>query len=71
MPRIRLSRLDRQRHLPALPVHIEHFGGDLLAHLDDLGRVINVLPGQLRHVYQTIDPTEVHEPTWLPRERNS
>ena len=36
---------------------------DLGADLDNLGRVIDVLPGQLGDVHESVDATEVHEGT--------
>ena len=62
-PRVFLRRLERQRDPLAVEVDVEHLDGDLLAHLDDLGRVVDVLPGQLGHVHQAVDATEVHEGT--------
>src|ERR1700709_2731901 len=40
---------------------VETLDGDLLAALDDLGRVVDVLPGQLGHVHQPVDAAEVDE----------
>jgi hypothetical protein len=40
---------------------VEHLDGDLLANLDDLGRVVDVLPGQLGDVHEAVDAAEVDE----------
>ena len=47
LPRVFLRRLERQRDPLAIHVDVEHLDGDLLAHLDHLGGVVDVLPGQL------------------------
>ena len=60
-PRVFLGRLERQRDALAVEVDVEHLDGDLLADLDDLGRVVDVLPGQLGDVHQTVDAAEVDE----------
>ncbi len=60
-PRVFLRRLQRQRDPLAVEVDVEHLDGDLLADLDDLGRVVDVLPGQLGDVHQTVDAAEVDE----------
>ena len=62
-PRVFLRRLQRQRDALAVQVDVEDLDGDLLAHLDDLGRVVDVLPGQLGDVHQTVDAAEVDERT--------
>ena len=62
-PRVLLRRLQRQGDALAVQVDVEHLDGDLLADLDDLGRVVDVLPGQLGDVHQTVDAAEVHERT--------
>src|SRR3982751_1485151 len=62
-PRVLLRRLQRQGDTLAVEVDVEDLDGDLLAHLDDLGRVVDVLPGQLGDVHQTIDAAEVDERT--------
>src|SRR6185437_2431395 len=63
LPRVFLSRLQRKRDALAVHVDVEHLDGDLVADLDDLARVIDVLPRQLGHVHQTVDATEVDERT--------
>jgi hypothetical protein len=62
-PRVLLRRLQRQRDPLAVQVDVEHLDGDLLADLDDLGRVVDVLPGQLGDVHQAVDAAEVDERT--------
>src|SRR5947209_106899 len=61
LPRVFLRRLERQRDPLAVHVDVEHLDGDLLADLDHLGRVVDVLPGQLGDVHETVDAAEVHE----------
>ncbi len=63
LPRVFERRLQRERD--PLPVHVdvENLDRDLLAHLDDLGRVVDVLPGQLGHVHQAVDTAEIDERT--------
>src|SRR3954452_24936753 len=61
LPRVLLRRLERQRDALAVHVDVQDLDRDLLADLDDLGRVVDVLPGQLRHVHQAVDPAEVDE----------
>ena len=61
LPRVLLGRLERQGDTLAVHVDVEHLDGDLVADLDDLGRVVDVLPGQLGHVDETVDAAEVHE----------
>ena len=60
-PRVFLSRLERQRDPLAVHVDVEHLDGDLVADLDDLGRVVDVLPGQLGDVHQAVDAAEIDE----------
>jgi hypothetical protein len=61
LPRVFLGRLERQRDALAVHVDVEDLDGDLLADLDNLGRVVDVLPGQLGDVHQTVDAAEVDE----------
>jgi hypothetical protein len=63
LPRVFLGRLQRQRDALAVHVDVEHLDGDLVADLDDLGRVVDVLPGQLGDVDETVDAAEVDERT--------
>src|SRR5665648_436871 len=55
--------LQRQRDPLAVEVDVEHLDGDLLTNFHDLARVVDVLPGQLRDVHQTVDTAEVDERT--------
>src|SRR5215471_11626081 len=61
LPRVLLGGLQRQRDPLAVHVHIQHLDRDLLADIDHLTRVVDVLPRQLRHVHQAVHATEVHE----------
>src|SRR6478736_8591344 len=63
LPRVLLRRLQRQGDTLAVHVHVEDLDGDLVAHGDDLGRVVDVLPRQLGDVDETVDAAEVHERT--------
>src|SRR5699024_8879388 len=62
-PRVLLRGLEREGHALAVQVDVEHLDRDLLAHLDDLGRVVDVLPGQLGDVDEAVDPAEVDRRT--------
>ncbi|CAB4931128.1 unannotated protein [freshwater metagenome] len=61
LPRILLRRLERERDPLAVHVNVEYLDGDLLADLDNLGRVIDVLPGELGDVDEAVDATEIDE----------
>ena len=63
LPRIFLGCLEGQGHALAVQVHLENLDGNGLANLDNLGRVVDVLPGQLGNVNQTVHATQVHECT--------
>ena len=63
LPRVLLRRLQRQRDALAVHVDVEHLDGDLVADGDDLGRVVDVLPGQLGDVHEAVDAAEVDERT--------
>ncbi len=63
LPRVFLRRLERQRDALAVHVDVEDLDGDFLTDLDDLGRVVDVLPGELGDVHETVDATQVHEGT--------
>ena len=63
LPRVLLGRLERQGHALAVEVDVQDLNRDLVADLDDLGGVVDVLPGQLGDVDQTVDATQVHEGT--------
>src|SRR6185437_8337499 len=61
LPRVFLGGLQRQRDALAVHVHVEDLDRDLLADLDDLTRVVDVLPGQLGHVHQAVHAAQVDE----------
>jgi len=63
LPRVLLGGLQGQRDPLAVHVHLEDLDGDLLADLDDLAGVVDVLPGQLGDVHEAVDPAEVNEGT--------
>src|SRR6478609_2790854 len=60
-PRVFLRGLERQRDPLAVEVDVEDLDRDLLADLNDLGRMVDVLPGQLGHVHQAVDTAEIDE----------
>lgn len=60
-PRVLLGRLQRQRDPLTVQVDVQDLDLDLLAHLDDLGRVVDVLPGQLGDVHQAVHAAQVDE----------
>src|SRR5581483_342881 len=61
LPGVLLRGLERERDPLALEVDVEHFDLDLRADLDDLARVVHVLPRELGDVHQAVDAAEVHE----------
>ena len=63
LPGVFLGCLERQGDALTLHVDVEDLDGDLLADLDDLARVVDVLPGKLGDVHQPVDPAQVHERT--------
>ena len=62
-PRIFLGGLERQGDTLAIHVDIEDLDGDLVANSDNLGRVVDVLPGQLGDVNQTVYAAKIDECT--------
>ena len=60
-PRIFLSGLERQRNPLAVHVDVEHLDRDLVADIDHLGGMVDVLPGQLGDVHQAVDAAEIDE----------
>ncbi len=60
-PRVFLGRLERERHALALEIDIEDLDVDLLADLDDLARVVDVLPRELADMNEPIHAPEIHE----------
>ena len=61
LPRVLLRGLERQRDALARQVDVEHLHGDLVAHLHDRARVVDVLPRQLGHVDEAVHAAEVDE----------
>src|SRR5690349_13937753 len=61
LPRVLLRRLERQRHALALQVDLEDLDGDLLADLDDLAGVLDVLPRELGDVHEAVHAAQVDE----------
>src|SRR5680860_1287510 len=70
LPRVLLGRLQRQGDALAVHVDVQDLDRDLLADLDDLGGVVDVLPGELGDVHQAVDATEVHEGTEVDDRRD-
>jgi len=69
-PRVLLGRLQRQRDPLAVQVNVQDLDLDLLAHLDHLGRVVDVLPGQLGDVHQAVHAAQVDERTEVDDRRH-
>ena len=61
LPRVLLGRLERQRDALAVEVDLEDLDGDLLADLDDLAGVLDVLPRELGDVHEAVHAAEVDE----------
>src|SRR5690606_26395923 len=61
LPRVLLGRLERERHALTVQVDLEDLDGDLLADLDDLGGVLDVLPRELRDVHEAVHAAQVDE----------
>ena len=61
LPRVRLRLLEAERDPLALAVDVEHLDLHGLADLEDLGRMVDVAPGELRDVDQAVHPVEVDE----------
>src|SRR5829696_6203396 len=61
LPRVLPGLLEAERDALALAVDLEYLDLDLLAHLDDLARVVDVLPGKFGDVDQAVDTFEVDE----------
>src|SRR5439155_3783861 len=61
-PWILLRRLEGERHALPSQVDVQDLNVDLLSHRHDLAGVINVLPGELRDVDESVHaPADVHE----------
>ncbi len=61
LPGILLGLLEAQRDALTLTVDVEHLDADRVADREDLGRMVDVRPGQLGDVNQAVDPVEVDE----------
>ena len=61
LPRVLGGLLETERDALAVQVDVEHLHLDLVADLDDLGRVVDVAPGQLGDVHEAVDAAEVDE----------
>ena len=61
LPRIFLGGLEGQGDALTVEIDVEHLDGDLIADLDDLGRVVDVLPGQLGNVNQAVNAAQIDE----------
>ena len=55
LPRIFLGSLEGQGDALTIEVNVEHLDGNLVADLDNLGRVVDVLPRQLGNVDQAVN----------------
>ena len=61
LPRVRLGLLEAERDALALAVDVEHLDRHGVADREDLGRVVDVAPGELGDVDQAVDAVEVDE----------
>src|SRR5215208_2088508 len=61
LPGIFPGLLEAERDTLTVAVDFEDLDLDLLAHLDDLARIVDVLPGKFGDVDQTVDAFEVDE----------
>src|SRR4029079_5929845 len=61
LPRVRLGLLQAERDALPLPIDVEHLDLHLLPDLEQLGRMVDVTPGELRDVDQAVDPLEADE----------
>ena len=60
-PRVFLRLLQAERHALGLGVVLEDADGDLVAHLEELRRVVDPAPAHVRDVEQAVDAAEVDE----------
>jgi hypothetical protein len=65
VPRVFHGLLEAERDALGLGVVLEDLDGDLVADLEDLGRVVDAAPAHVRDVEQAVDAAEVHERTVL------
>ncbi len=70
LPRVFLRRLERQGDALALQVDLEDLDSDFLSDLDDLGGVLDVLPGQFGDVHEAVNATQVDERTEVDDRRD-
>ena len=61
LPRVLLGLLEAQRDALAVAVDVEHLDLHRVADREDLGRVVDVAPGELGDVDQAVDAVEVDE----------
>ena len=60
-PRILGGLLETEGDALAVEIDVENLNLDLLADLDDLGGVVDMVPGELGDVNQAVDAAEVDE----------
>ena len=61
LPRIRAELLEAEADALALAVELEDAHVDLVADVDDFGRMLDALPRHVGDVQQAVDAAEVHE----------
>src|ERR1700728_1259668 len=61
LPRVGAELLEPQADARALAVELENAHVQLIAHLDDLGRVLDALPRHVGDVQQAVDAAEIDE----------
>ncbi len=70
LPRILGGLLEAKGDALAVEIHVEDLDGNLVSDLDDLGRVVDVAPGQLGDVNESVDAAEVHKGTEVDDRRD-
>ena len=60
-PRVGRGLLETEGDALTLQIDVEHLDLHLVAHLDDLGGMVDMVPGQLGDVHQAVDAAQVHE----------
>ena len=65
VPRVFHGLLEAKRHPLGVGVVLEDFDGDLVAHLEHLGRMVDAAPAHVGDVKEPVDAAEVDERTVL------
>ena len=70
-PWIFTELFETQRYTVALTVKLEHLHINLIADIDDFGRMLDALPRHVGDVQQTIDATQINERAIIGKVFNS